>query len=53
MKLFGIIYRTIIGGGGGGGRRSYPSAEKQSVYLTVPSNWARYFLVSKCFETII
>ena len=34
MRLFGVIYRTIVVLG------SYPSAEMQSVYSTAPADWA-------------
>ena len=33
IRLFSVISRTLIG-------ESYPSAEKQSVYSTAPTNWA-------------
>ena len=36
MILFSVISRTLVG------RRSYPSAEKQSVYSTAPAHWASH-----------
>ena len=40
IRLFSVIYRTLIGGG-----RSYPVAEVQSVYSTAPADWAINFSV--------
>ena len=37
IRLFSVICRTLVSGG------SYPSAEKQSVYSTAPTDWARRF----------
>ena len=34
IRLFSVIYRTLVGGG------CYPSAEIQSVYSTAPVDWA-------------
>ena len=34
IRLFSVIFRTPVGGG------SYPSAEKQLVYSTAPTDWA-------------
>ena len=38
IRLFSVISRTFIVGG-----RSYPSAEKQSVYSTAPADWVSPF----------
>ena len=35
IRLFSVISRTLVGGG------LYPSAEMQSVYSTVPADWAK------------
>ena len=41
MRLFRVIIRTLVGGG------SYPSAEIQPVYSTVPAHGVNFFLNSQ------
>ncbi len=36
IRLFSVIYRTLVGGG-----VSYPSADVQSVYSTAPADWTK------------
>ena len=42
IRLFSVIFKTLV-------RRSYPSAQKRSVYSTAPANWARHFTVIERF----
>ena len=47
IRLFNVISKTLVGGW------SYPSAEMQSVYSTVPSDWAgRFCFFLNIFQSI-
>ena len=56
-RLFSVISSTLVGGGGGtphSPKLSYSSAEKKSVYSTVPADWTILFMnhLSNLFQQL-